>query len=173
MNIEFDRERVIGEMESQIAYSKFINTSRVVLSADAVKFCLEHIQFYEQKIKVLQNSNEELGKHCTELCREIERLSKEVADSKDELKCGKETNAHLCRQYMSENHLRHQVEEMLANGMDVVKADTVRKMHKRLKERFKGGKCNLYTVYNIQRYIDQTAEEMIGEANDRSGQSTN
>ena len=74
--MEFDRERVIGEMESQIAYSKFINTSKVVLSADAVQFCLEHIQFYEQKIKELQNSNEELGKHCMELCREIERLSK-------------------------------------------------------------------------------------------------
>ena len=65
-----------------------------------------------------------------ELTEENERLSKEVADLQDELKCEKETNAHLCSQYMSENHLRHQVEEMLANGMDAVKADTVRKMQK-------------------------------------------
>ena len=38
----------------------------------------------------------------------------------------------LYSQYMSENHLRQQVEEMLANGMDAVKADTVKKLRKKL-----------------------------------------
>ena len=45
--------------------------------------------------------------------------------------------------------------------VESVRADTVREMQERLKVRFKGGKCNLYTVYNIQRYIDQIAEEIL------------
>ena len=39
-------------------------------------------------------------------------------------------------------------------------------MQEKLKARFKGGKCNLYTVYNIQRYIDQIAEQILEEIED-------
>ena len=41
------------------------------------------------------------------------------------------------------------------------RADTVRKMQERLVKRFKGDKYNVYTVYNIHRYIDQIAKEML------------
>lgn len=103
----------------------------------------------------LINSQEQRIK---ELGEENERLSKEVADLKDELKCEKETNAHLSSQYMSENHLRHQVEEMLANGMSVVKADTVRKMQERVLQLFPCDK----KFTTISRFtIDQIAKEML------------
>lgn len=79
-----------------------------------------------------------------------------IADLQDELKCEKETNAHLCSQYMSENHLRHQAEEMLANGMSAVKTDTVREMCQRIKEYFPyDADSGLYVV------LDQIAKEML------------
>ena len=91
-----------------------------------------------------------------ELTEENERLKKDVADLQDELKCEKETNAHLCSQYMSENHLRHQAEEMLANGMSVVRADTVREMTARIKEYFPyDADSGLYVV------LDQIAKELL------------
>lgn len=55
--MEFNRADIIGEIEMQVAYSKFINCSRVVLSLEAAQFCLDHIQFYEQKINELTNEN--------------------------------------------------------------------------------------------------------------------
>lgn len=88
-----------------------------------------------------------------ELTEENERLSKEVADLQDELKCEKETNEHLCSQYMSESHLRHQVEEMLANGMDAVKADTVKKIRKRLHE-------EAFAVFDDEGAIDCYAVDL-------------
>ena len=50
------------------------------------------------------------------LADENERLRAEVADLRDELKCEKETNEHLCGEYMS------------------AKADTVKKTLQRIKE---------------------------------------
>ena len=43
-----------------------------------------------------------------------------------------EENERLKARILAENHSRTQAEEMLANGMDVVKANTVRKMKERL-----------------------------------------
>ena len=47
-----------------------------------------------------------------------------------------EENERLRARVIEENHLRHQVEEMLANGMSVVRADTVREMRERLDKHF-------------------------------------
>lgn len=101
------------------------------------------------------------------LTEENERLRCEVSDLKDELKCEKETNTHLCSQYMSENHLRYQAEEMLANGMSVVKSDTVRKMQDRLDKRF----CHDPAFLGVEQrlimgVIDQIAKEMLEGENE-------
>lgn len=111
---------------------------------------------------------------CEELTEENERLRADVADLRDELECEKETNAHLCSQYMSENHLRHQAEEMLANGMSVVKADTVRKMQTFIEE--KADICDLCLnksnnsvdiIYQIsKKQLDQIAKEMVEGENE-------
>jgi predicted nuclease with TOPRIM domain len=104
-------------------------------------------------------------KNCKEnekLTEENERLRADVADLQDELKCEKETNAHLCRQYMSENHLRHQAEEMLANGMSVVKSDTVRecreKIYRALAHYDHKDKFNKKVFLDA---LDQIAKEML------------
>lgn len=120
-------------------------------------------------IKQLTEENERLNtiwaKQCVELEERCMALGAEVADLKDELKCEKETNAHLCGQYMSENHLRHQAEEMLANGMSVVKSDTVREMQTRLAQRI-GTYTDKSFVYVSAwfKLIDQIAKEMTGDA---------
>lgn len=103
----------------------------------------------------------ELDKQIKRLTEENERLNKEVADLQDELKCEKETNAHLCSQYMLENHLRHQVEEMLANGMSVVKANTVRKMQERFNEKVAKLLISPSLQYQASFFIDQIAKEMV------------
>lgn len=93
----------------------------------------------------------------------IKELGAKVADLQDELKCEKETNAHLSSQYMSESHLRHQVEEMLANGMSVVKAEAVREMQERLKDCFDNEieHKSIYTESQVLFVIDQIAKEML------------
>ena len=92
----------------------------------------------------LINSQEQRIK---ELSEENERLSKEVADLQDELKCEKETNNHLCDEYMS------------------AKADTVREMQERFKAEMRntakysfGGRE--YSVIG-EAFIDQIAQEMV------------
>lgn len=72
----------------------------------------------------------------------IKELTDEVSDLQDELKCEKETNAHLCAEYMS------------------VKADTVRKMQERLNQFF-GGTCE--SDMALRRIFDQIAKEMVEE----------
>lgn len=104
------------------------------------------------------------AKQCVELEEICMALGAEVADLQDELKCEKETNAHLGSQYMSENHLRHQAEEMLANGMSVVKADTVREMQTRLTQ-YIGTYTDKSFVYvsAMFKLVDQIAKELIGD----------
>ena len=45
--------------------------------------------------------------------------------------------------------------------VESVKADTVRKMQERLHERFGTDSNRVYSNYNIHRYIDQIAKEML------------
>lgn len=73
-----------------------------------------------------------------------------------------EENERLKARVLEENHLRHQAEEMLANGMSLVKADTVRKMQEQLKmeiDRF-GRKDGFITKETVCWFIDKIAKEM-------------
>lgn len=67
----------------------------------------------------------------------------------------------LACEVVSESHLRHQAEAMLANGMSVVRADTVRAMQEGLHGRFGDDANRVFSNYNIHRYIDQIAKEML------------
>lgn len=67
-------------------------------------------------------------------------------------------NERLKARVLDENHLRTQVEEMLAQGMFVVKTDTVRKMHKLIKERcIKGG---IYPAF-VKNVVEAVAKELL------------
>ena len=70
-----------------------------------------------------------------------------------------EENERLKVRVLEENHLRHQAEEMLANGMSVVKADTVRKMQERLTAEFRDRVA--YTRSYCHDTIDLIAKEML------------
>ena len=76
-----------------------------------------------------------------------------------------EENERLKARVLEEKHLRHQAEEMLANGMSVVRADTVQKVCLICKE-----KARLMTdAQDVQSVavdiydIDQIAKELEGE----------
>ena len=69
-----------------------------------------------------------------------------------------EENERLKARVLEENHLRHQAEEMLANGMSVVRADTVRKMHSEIKQRCTEG--GIYPAF-VARVIDEVVKEIL------------
>ena len=58
--MELNRDEIISEIDTQLKFAKFINTTGVLLSVKAAQFCFEHIQFYEQKIKELTEENKKL-----------------------------------------------------------------------------------------------------------------
>ena len=73
-----------------------------------------------------------------------------------------EENERVKARILAENHLRTQAEEMLANGMNVIKADTVRKMQERLTMRFGTYTAKDMTpITEVFRLLDQIAKEML------------
>jgi hypothetical protein len=81
---ELNRDEIISEIDIKIKYAKFINTDAVVLSSKAAQFCLEHAQFYEQKIEELTEENEAISERyaiqvvtAIELDKQVQRLTEE------------------------------------------------------------------------------------------------
>jgi hypothetical protein len=101
------------------------------------------------------------GKGCKECpynCNCATCISTLQGDALSLIKELTEENGRLKARVLEENHLRHQAEEMLANGMSVVKADTVSKMHSEIEARcIKGG---IYPAF-VASTIDQIAKEML------------
>ena len=145
--MELNREQVINEIDERIKYAKFIGTNNVVLSANAAQYCIEFTEYYEQKIKELTVELEAMRTAANSIKIHNEKLAEE--------------NERLKARVFEENHLRHQAEEMLANGMSVVKSDTVREMQERLKAEFADdsvhGQSEIYCV------IDHITNEILGE----------
>ena len=82
---------------------------------------------------------------CEELTEENERLRAE--------------NERLKARVLEENHLRRQAEEMLANGMNALKADTVRKMKEIIAEHATNGFPRKVRLDDVNKI----AKEMLGE----------
>lgn len=72
-------------------------------------------------------------------------------------------NERLKARVLEENHLRHQAEEMLAQGMSVVKADTVRKMQEALEQRIHS-KLSYHGWYLKETIMPSIAKEMLDES---------
>lgn len=104
-------------------------------------------RIFGDALTVVKELTEERTDHITML------LAKDV-----EISNLTEENERLKARVLEESHLRHQTEEMLANGMDVVRADTVRKMQERLKQFF-GGTCQSDVTLRI--IFDKIAKEML------------
>lgn len=134
--MELKRDDIISEIDTKLRYAKFINTDAVVLSNKAAQFCLDHIQFYEQKVKELTEENERLKKALnTDIS--IVRVSR-----------GSGKTAHL--------------REVGRIKVDAIRADTVRKMQERIRAEKFHHKNFGDLVYLAD--IDQTAKEMLEDS---------
>ena len=157
----FKLENRLKECENGYEGTLSLDRCKLHDAEEKVKELTQLHEMLSESYDHLEKTKDELIAERARLTEENERLNKEVADLQDELKCEKETNAHLCSQYMSENHLRHQVEEMLANGMSVVKANTVRKMQERFNEKVAKLLISPSIQYQASAFIDQIAKEMV------------
>lgn len=53
-------EQVINELDCQTRFAKFSNSNGVLISVKCAQFVLDHVQYYEQRIKELTEENEGL-----------------------------------------------------------------------------------------------------------------
>lgn len=79
-------EKVINELDCQTRFAKFSNSNGVLISVKCAQFVLDHVQYYEQRIKELtEEVAEEKAKG--EMCAEvIKRQDKEIAQKDAEIK---------------------------------------------------------------------------------------
>jgi hypothetical protein len=76
--MELNAEQSIKELDTQLKFAKFTKSKGVLISAKCAQFCLEHAQFYEQKIKELTEENERL-KLDVEVCgAELSRYTENI-----------------------------------------------------------------------------------------------
>jgi hypothetical protein len=127
--MELKRDEIISEIDTKIKYAKFINTDAVILSSKAAQFCLEHAQFYEQKIEELTEENEAISERyaiqvvtAIELDKQVQRLTEE--------------NERLRACVMSEEQVRVIAKATIEDGISIIRADTVRKYREQLHRAF-------------------------------------
>ena len=56
-----NEEQVINELDCQTRFAKFSNSNRVLISVKCAQFVLDHVQYYEQRIKDLETENKQFG----------------------------------------------------------------------------------------------------------------
>lgn len=138
--MELNREELKNELDTQLEFAKFTKSNGVLISAKCAQFCLEHIQYYEQKIKELTEENERLEKALVEQSAENVMLigeNKRLMRDKTALEC------------------------VVSTVRNQAKADTVRKMQERLHEQFHDRVA--YTRSYVHDTIDQIAKEMLDD----------
>ena len=145
------RDEIISEIDTQIEYSKFINTNAVVLSSKAAQFCLEHAQLYEQKIKELTEENERLRAHNETL----EISNKDFKYRIYELSRDNEEWEHENNDLECDN-------DMLRERITEIKTDTVRKMQERLTTFFANDDHLKYNEVDAE-YINEQINKIINE----------
>lgn len=70
--MELNAEQNINELDTQLNFAKFTKSNGVLLSAKCAQFCLEHIQYYEQKIKELTEEKKKSDRVFSDLYKEAE-----------------------------------------------------------------------------------------------------
>lgn len=174
-----DREQIIDEIDTKIKYAKFTNTDAVILSTKAAQFCLEHAQYYEQKIKELTEEVEQRIEDYQESQRKWEKAYDKleytlegVMHSVDKWLEGSELELdEVNRAIMMREKTLKIVENLIEQNeqltsavnftADVTRVETVSKMQERLKGKAKAhyfDNCN-YAV-SVED-IDQTAKELM------------
>lgn len=151
-NVRKDALSLIKELTAENEQFRY-EQGKLIEERDTFREYAYNMQKYVENIK----HKEEVGyepsaaRYAAEMdmWRVVALKKKELTEENDRLKV----------RVLEENHLRHQAEELLANGMSEVKADTVRKMHSEIKERcIKGG---IYPAF-VARTIEQVTKEMCG-----------
>ena len=98
----------------------------------------------------------------TDLCDECRAEHKQLAEWLEQLVKLTEENERL----IAENTIySNNVERIAENYHRQGRADTIREMQERLHRRFGDDANRVFSNYNIHRYIDQIAKEML-EGND-------
>jgi phage shock protein A len=156
-----EREQIIKELDTQLNFAEFIKSNRVLLSAKCAQFCLEHIQYYEQKVKELTEENENLHASCTEFERKCASLNEENERLTTRLVEQSAENIILIAENDSLSQSLANSKSILANS----KADAVRKMQERLKAESitiqdHTGKLGSVVLVGT---IDQIVKEMLKE----------
>ena len=112
------------------------------------------INSQEQRIKELNEENERYKRYY--LNHEYDKMEADIrADVQDEM-----DNLYKC--VLEEKHLRYQAEEMLANGMSVVKANTVSELQNRLAKSIGTYTDKSFVYVNAWfKLLDQIAKEIL------------
>lgn len=177
---ELNREQIIKDLECSVAgdcypcpYAEIGAGCRDRMCEDALALIKELTEDVERLRKQCGEAIVECDERDAERLKQVAELTKEVEQriedyqenqrkwetAYDELT---EENERLKARVLEENHLRHQAEEMLAQGMTVVKSDTVRKMKERLMQKIlENNVGNDSFAYFLKGYIDQIAKEML------------
>ena len=145
-----DREQIIKALECCHSH-QYKNCPECPYNKDTKKACfmllMEHslalINQLAQANEQLSESYDQLEKTKDELLSERSRLTEENERLREHIKEGID--------------LAKQIPEMLSE----VLRSTVRKTQERLHARFKSNANLVYSNYNIHRYIDQIAKEML------------
>lgn len=164
---EPNREQIISEIDTKIKYAKFVKTDAVILSSKAAQFCLEHAQYYEQKIKELTEENEawqkqlisteeKSGKAYYELACEVEDLRAENEMLRAEKEAKNKELFYEWKKIADETADRY--EGLYQDAKKALVVSTVRKMQERLIAEFrKDDRMNYY----LRKTLDQIAKEML------------
>ena len=153
--MELDREEIVKALECcydnnlgcigcpfQDPNKYFECSNLTTYAVFLVKKLNEEVEDLKAIAEQYRKQFEDCGEDRAKLTEENERLSGKVAEYEEE------------RKY----HF-----EMSRKRIAETKADTVREFVERLHERFGSDSNRVYSNYNIHRYIDQIANEMIGQ----------
>ena len=159
--MELNAEQNINELDTQLNFAKFTKSNGVLLSAKCAQFCLEHIQYYEQKIKELTEEKKKSDRVFSDLYKEAETYLAQRECLRNQVKNLTEENERLTASIKILANNNADLEAELALTYDLLedaKSDTVNKMYLMIKERcVKGG---IYPAF-VASTITQVAKEIL------------
>lgn len=160
-------EQAIKELENQTKFAKFTNSTGVLLSAKCAQFCLDHVQYYEQRIKELAEENERLKWQNAHL----ECVGEVAVKNRDECEQQLRYLSNVEIPYLYEalegkGKDADKLLDILSNALEKAKADTVREMLELIYERLDisvEGYSSEEIKSDVRDMVYQIAKEMLKE----------
>lgn len=153
-------EQVISELDCQTRFAKFANSNGVLISAKCAQFVLDHVQYYEQRIKELTEENERLTRLANLRQRDLDNANDLLFKAEDEIE-------RLMREKTA-------LECIVSTARNQAKADTVRKMQTAIEEYYskptyqptKDHPIKHTQIEHLLVVIDQIAKKMLEGGNE-------